>query len=694
MKTFIPLATPPVASRTRGKTVPKDSPVFPQDPPVIPLGASLSPSVVVEIPEPPLDYVVLDIPEQPMDPVPVPSTQTSPTPPDPPLDDNWSLVFSPSLSQKATYSRLETTRPPSQPEASSESHPPLHGTPAQQPPVTPSTPDASAKTTTRDPPDWDQILSPSQFQAARTPPEAPFFDPLTNPPPAPLSAPGNTETTWSRGLPITNHDSSASLPTEENPLFTIYNTPVARPKEKGFTCKTCGLSLKSLPDYRRHCNTHQAPPQAPSQPSQSGPKNKEFVCQSCERGFRKHGDFRRHTATHRETPHPIFQSTTAAHGSGSNPLPPTSEPPAESAQPSPTTKTLFAEIVQSAPTPRTTSASTAHEPIRPVTHHIHTDPPNSPIMCHICKAGPFRNIPLKDLHVEFAHSRKVPRVILQREKIFMNSNLPPTHLPPNDQPVRVKSGPSSLPGFLSPAHPDGGLPGTFSSTQTQAQRPPPPRFLWNHSHHHDHPPHAASRSGPPGGRNQNHRPSSARCPEEDLDDAPLSCDRKGQTLHVSFPMARALQCPEHGCPSTFASGSWTSILQSIKRHLKLDHQTPILKVKKWCSICPGVCPDGSLSTHASPVVTPPSNLAPTRLSRATSASSSAPLEGSSAITLRSIVMRPCVSRDARSRARTSTPTAPAATMTFTLSPLLPRRARLPANLLATPTPAHRVHAQS
>ncbi|KAG8184377.1 hypothetical protein JTE90_006780 [Oedothorax gibbosus] len=83
MKTFIPLATPPVASRTRGKTVPQDPPVIPQDPPVMPLGATQSPSVVVEIPEPPMDYVFLDIPEPPMDPVPVPSTQTDSTPPGP-----------------------------------------------------------------------------------------------------------------------------------------------------------------------------------------------------------------------------------------------------------------------------------------------------------------------------------------------------------------------------------------------------------------------------------------------------------------------------------------------------------------------------------------------------------------------------------------------------------------------------------
>ncbi|KAG8160612.1 hypothetical protein JTE90_022574 [Oedothorax gibbosus] len=54
-----------------------------------------------------------------------PGPKSSPS--SPPLDENWSLVFSQSLSQRATYSRSVTLRPPSQPEASSESDPPLHG---------------------------------------------------------------------------------------------------------------------------------------------------------------------------------------------------------------------------------------------------------------------------------------------------------------------------------------------------------------------------------------------------------------------------------------------------------------------------------------------------------------------------------------------------------------------------------------
>ncbi|KAG8173757.1 hypothetical protein JTE90_013151 [Oedothorax gibbosus] len=102
MKTIIPLATPPVASRTRGKTVP-------QDPPVTPPGAPQPPPVTMEPPS---------------DSVPVTHTASSPgpmnSPSSPPLDENWSLVFSRSLSQRANYSRSETPRLPSRSIPSSE----------------------------------------------------------------------------------------------------------------------------------------------------------------------------------------------------------------------------------------------------------------------------------------------------------------------------------------------------------------------------------------------------------------------------------------------------------------------------------------------------------------------------------------------------------------------------------------------
>ncbi|KAG8174562.1 hypothetical protein JTE90_022428 [Oedothorax gibbosus] len=407
-------------------------------------------------------------------------------------------------------------------------------------------------------------------------------------------------------------------------------SPHARRKRVSHA-KGLGLSLKSLPTTTGTANPPGPPPQAPSQPSQSGPKKRSSYPKSVSEG----SETRRlpsHTAHPPRNPNPHFPVHDSPHGLRTQPLPPTSEPPAESAQPSPTTKTLFAEIVQSAPTPRTTSASTAHEPIRPDTHHIHTDPPNSPIMCHICKAGPFRNIPLKDLHVEFAHSRKVPRVILQHEKIFMNSNLPPTHLPPNDQPVRVKSGPSSLPGFLSPAPPTADSQDLFQAHKPK-RRGRPPASSGTTPTTMTHPPHAASRSGPPGGL---------------LSNAPTRLPQHLRQWIVDIHPPIHQEAPETGPPNP-------------------DPRNGARSAQAFALT-------GSLSTHASPVVTPPSDLAPTRLSRATSASSSAPLEGSSAITLHSIVMRPCVSRDARSRARTFTPTAPAATVTFTLSPLPPSHA--------------------
>lgn len=41
--------------------------------------------------------------------------------------------------------------------------------------------------------------------------------------------------------------------------------------------------------------------------------------------------------------------------------------------------------------------------------------------------------------------------------------------------------------------------------------------------------------------------SEARCPEEDLIDAPERPTRRGQTLHVSFPFPRLIGCTEEGC---------------------------------------------------------------------------------------------------------------------------------------------------
>ncbi|KAG8180531.1 hypothetical protein JTE90_018151 [Oedothorax gibbosus] len=251
MKTLILQATPPVASRTRGKTVPCE-------PPVMPPCASWSPSVVIEIPEPPSD------------PVPVPGTHAAATPEprdsssglkispagpkistsglmtspsSPPLDENWSLVFSRSLSQRATYSRSETPRLPSRSIPSSETEPDPtpspcdHGAdaipatpsastsprsdtmwspmfrpsqtnplpsfedtlgtllrtpstvvatvdpspPETTSPTTPSAQNAAVEPTTLGLPEWDQILCPSQFQDARCSPEAPLLRPADQP---------------------------------------------------------------------------------------------------------------------------------------------------------------------------------------------------------------------------------------------------------------------------------------------------------------------------------------------------------------------------------------------------------------------------------------------------------------------------------------------------------------------------------
>ncbi|KAG8179227.1 hypothetical protein JTE90_004055 [Oedothorax gibbosus] len=185
--------------------------------------------------------------------------------------------------------------------------------------------------------------------------------------------------------------------------------------------------------------------------------------------------------------------------------------------------------------------------------------------CPLCKADPFPDETTRDLHVEFAHPGKTTKTNRQKERIFTPSRHQPPSPSTEARTARIISRHPSAPAFPSPPSSPAG-----DDSQDLFQERGNRR-----------------RSN----TNRNHIPSSAYCLEEDLDDAPVVTTRKGNTLHVSFPMSRTLYSTESGCKNKFASGSWTSILQSLKRHLKLDQRFPIFKVKKWCSICPAVCPD-------------------------------------------------------------------------------------------------------
>ncbi|KAG8174563.1 hypothetical protein JTE90_022429 [Oedothorax gibbosus] len=174
-------------------------PLFHKTPPWISTWCLLFTLRCVEIPEPNLDYVVLDIPEHHRLCFPCQAPKMTP-PHRTPLDDNWSLVFSPSL-PRGHQTKTRDHENPLLSLGLLRVSPTLHGTPAHQPLFTPSTPDASGKTTTRDPLTGPQNPEPVSISKRPTPSGGgpPFFDPLTNPPPVPCFAPGNTDTNLAPG---------------------------------------------------------------------------------------------------------------------------------------------------------------------------------------------------------------------------------------------------------------------------------------------------------------------------------------------------------------------------------------------------------------------------------------------------------------------------------------------------------------
>ncbi|KAG8180532.1 hypothetical protein JTE90_018152 [Oedothorax gibbosus] len=192
----------------------------------------------------------------------------------------------------------------------------------------------------------------------------------------------------------------------------------------------------------------------------------------------------------------------------------------------------------------------------------------------------------RDLYWEFAHSGKTASVIIQKEIFTSSYHRDPTPGLEN-RPAHATGGAPNTPafppppaahGFVAAASPDSQ--NLFQHQRVRSSNPPSRQQAT-----------APRRGGPPGSASGNHKLSAARCPEEDLDDAPVVCTRKGHSLHVSFPMARTLLCTESGCPSVFASGTWNTLIQPLKRHLRLDHHTSISHVKKWCAVCPAVCPE-------------------------------------------------------------------------------------------------------
>ncbi|GBN04875.1 Retrovirus-related Pol polyprotein from type-1 retrotransposable element R2 [Araneus ventricosus] len=58
-----------------------------------------------------------------------------------------------------------------------------------------------------------------------------------------------------------------------------------------------------------------------------------------------------------------------------------------------------------------------------------------------------------------------------------------------------------------------------------------------------------------------------------------------ETLHIVFPIFGKIDCTENTCSRPFANDSWSSIKNSLKRHLEKDHDTRIRSSFFWCSVC-------------------------------------------------------------------------------------------------------------
>ncbi|GBN93418.1 hypothetical protein AVEN_7644-1 [Araneus ventricosus] len=66
---------------------------------------------------------------------------------------------------------------------------------------------------------------------------------------------------------------------------------------------------------------------------------------------------------------------------------------------------------------------------------------------------------------------------------------------------------------------------------------------------------------------------------------PTASCRRGDSLHIVFPIFGKIDCTENNCSRPFANESWSSIKNSLKRHLEKDHGTRIRSSFFWCSVC-------------------------------------------------------------------------------------------------------------
>ncbi|KAG8175810.1 hypothetical protein JTE90_013361 [Oedothorax gibbosus] len=637
----IPPATPPVAARTRGKTLVTATDncasfVTPPLPTSSEIDALLAPpSPQCPSPNVDPDPVATTAPPEPSGPLDVLPRSTSPSV-SPPLDPSWSLTFSPSLTQRATYTRVKTPSqnhhtliPPTKDNTERSIDDQIPPPPKQQNPIVVHL--SSSPFDVPPPPVPDEVWTCGFCEAhfpSRTECDTHLAElHILSQEREEFSPPKMTE---HPELPTSpSPRSSPPVPTLvdlDNALFNIFNTPLP-PKTKLFRCHMCGLQFDMPQKLRSHSLSHQTTPslsipiQLPTTPT-----------------------------TNAEAPSPSSPSTDMgiATPAACSTLPP---PPATNS--SVTTLPFNRKDLP--------VSVTCLDPPPPPANKIDDLPTRpqvvpTPINCPTCKAGPFANYKLRDLHVEFTHTRRSPRVVIQKEKIYTSSHTVPPSNGPDPGCAVLCNGPPKAPAF--PKNP--ALPGPRISMPNPQVRPrgktgrprgrppaarPPdnttrmqdvsqdgiPGFNLSPTLISDHDPPKTPRPSPfairsegiphpttdppvldetqvslpaspassqdlflprqPNLKNSNKRQPRSEPPpignkRNDPASIPNGPTRINDTLHLSFPISPALKCTEEDCTcAPFHAACWTASKQSLIRHLSAFHGILINNTEKWCRLC-------------------------------------------------------------------------------------------------------------
>ncbi|GIY13577.1 hypothetical protein CDAR_567151 [Caerostris darwini] len=106
----------------------------------------------------------------------------------------------------------------------------------------------------------------------------------------------------------------------------------------------------------------------------------------------------------------------------------------------------------------------------------------------------------------------------------------------------------------------------------------------------------------PMGKPEAHRPASSTSPEH----SPLSATvvlgptsvsspsppvstfplvREGDTLLIDFPITGDVTCPELSCGRKFVCKSWSSVVWSVKKHLRIFYNLPAITTRLRCGFC-------------------------------------------------------------------------------------------------------------